>query len=343
MVCPSVHGPGAPTGMPAPDRAGPLEPGGRPTLSVVIPTRGPASRLRATLACLAGAACAAPPFEVVLVDDTDDNSEGGRHPGAGPALVTVLACAARWLPLRRVPGPRRGRAAARNTGAAAALGSWLVFLDSDVLVGPGFLATHAQAAAADVFVHGRMRELPTAERFLVLVDSAGEAAVQRARTELVSGPDGPRSGTRDPRRRLVTNALERAIEQMADGTLPDVAPWLGCVGANVAMAHTTWATVGGFDEGFGRVWGCEDLELGLRLYQAGFTRRLCPDALGIHLSHARPGRWEQHAENLDRFAELHPRPDVTALRALLGPTGTPGEYVRCVQAGGLPLPAGIPR
>ncbi|MER7487011.1 glycosyltransferase [Streptomyces sp. NPDC126497] len=291
------------------------------TLSVVVPTRGDHQRLRLTLACLA-AQTDAPAHEVIVVDD---NAPEGR-----PALVEVLAEARDRLPLRVVPGPGRGRAAVRNTGAGVAEAAWLVFLDADVVIGPRFLRAYADAARPGVFLHGRMRELPTAARLLTALADAPWPEIQRTAAELTgSAPDarGP-----DPLRRTMANALERAVEAMDAGTLPDVAAWLGFVGANSAVEKEAWHSAGGFDEGFGRDWGCEDIEFGVRLHAAGLRRALVPEAYGIHLSHARPDRWHQHGRNMERFAVLHPLPGVRALTALLGPDGTPERYVAAVRA-----------
>ncbi|WKU48912.1 glycosyltransferase [Streptomyces sp. VNUA116] len=299
-----------------------------PRLSVVVPSRGPAARLRATLSCLAGQGPGTPPFEVLVVDDNP--GPVGEEAGTPAAVAGELA---RELPVRLVPGPLRGRAAARNAGAAAARGARLVFLDDDVLVGPDFLAAHAEAADPDAFTHGRTRELPTAARLLRSLAGASPEGVRRARAALGPAPaPAPAPAGPAAHRRLVANALERTVEAMAGGTLPDVAPWLGFVGANTAVDRGRWRRAGGFDEGFGHTWGCEDLEFGFRLHAAGVRRSLAADALGVHLSHARPGRWEQHHRNLTRFRALHPCASVHALEALLGPGGTPGEYVRAVAA-----------
>ncbi|MET9295656.1 glycosyltransferase [Streptomyces sp. NPDC003077] len=290
-----------------------------PELAVVIPFRGDPARLRATLACLAGA-IDAPAHEVIIVDDDDT-----EDPAAEGAVSHVLAEAAQVLPLRVVTGPRRGRAAARNAGAAAAGAPWLVFLDADVLVGPGFLSAYAAAARPGLFLHGRVRELPAADGLLARLRDSGAAAVRRERAALGSGA-APAAGG------LVASALERAVEAMAGGALPDVAPWLGFVGANTAVERAAWRRAGGFDEGFGHEWGCEDLELGLRLHGLGLRRRLIPDALGVHLGHPRPDGWQQRARNMERFARLHPRASVRALPVLLAPDGTPEAYAAAVTA-----------
>ncbi|MFD0922717.1 glycosyltransferase family 2 protein [Saccharopolyspora rosea] len=281
-----------------------------PHVSVVVPTRDKAPRLALTLACLAEQRDA-PATEVVLVDDgcTDD---------------TRAVAAAAPLPVVVVRGAERGRAAARNASAAAAAGENLVFLDDDVLVGSGFVAAHVAAAGPDRFVHGGLRELPSAERLLAELDGASAQQVRERRDALLAGTAGRRH-------RLVANALERAVAAMADGTLPDVAPWLGCVGANVSMSRGTWRAAGGFDEAYGLGWGCEDIELGMRLHRMGVRRVVTAEAAGIHLSHRRPDRWQQHDRNFRRLRSSYPVPSVEALPELLGPTGDPRRYAAAVR------------
>ncbi|HEX6358694.1 glycosyltransferase family 2 protein [Actinophytocola sp.] len=284
-------------------------------LSVVIPTRDKAPRLRLTLACLAGEADDR--TEVLVVDD-----------GSTDTTADVLLEAAEHLTLRVLAGGGLGRAGARNLGAAYARGTQLVFLDDDVLVGPGFVAAHRHRCEPDRFVHGQLRELPAADHLVRTLDGAPYPAVRAARDLIHSGQSA------HPRHRLRANALERAVEAMHGGELPDAVPWLGCVGANVSMPRDLWARVGGFDAGFGEVWGCEDLELGLRLHQAGARRDVVPAALGVHLTHRRARRWDEHAVNMDRFATLHPLPAVRELPFLLSAAGDPAVYVGRVLAGG---------
>lgn len=286
----------------------------RPEVSVVIPTRNKATRLWPTLACLAGQRMprATRVMEVVLVDD-----------GCTDNTPDVLAEAATRLQVRVVPGRQQGRAAARNEGAAHARADYLVFLDDDILTGPDFLATHLQAARQDRFVHGPLRELISAEHVVTELDGASAEEVLERR-------DGLLAGTAGRRHRLFSNALERAVEAMASGWVTDVAPWLGSVGANVGVHRTAWQAVNGFDEGFGTTWGCEDLEFGLRLHRSGVRRAFAQRANGIHLTHHRPDRWDQHGVNMERFRSLHPIPSVHHLDLLLGQSGDVRRYVDAV-------------
>ncbi len=279
-------------------------------LSVVIPTRDKAASLRATLSCLT-AALAPDRTEVVVVDDGSTDGTAG-----------VLSVFGDRLALRTVAGPRRGRAAARNAGAAAATGGRLVFLDDDVLTGRTFLMAHRAAARADSFAHGPLREFPTARHWLVRHADTPPLELAEQAARVVAG-DG---------HRLLHNTLETLVLAMAHGRVPPVAPWLTCVGANVAVPRRAFEAVGGFDEGFGRGWGCEDLELGARLTAAGLGARVVDRAAGIHLTHARPGRWEQHDANLRRFVALHDTAAVRLLPALLAEGGGVRQYLAALAA-----------
>ena len=96
-----------------------------PLVSVIIPTYNRADLVRQALASVKAQTYR--DFEIVVVDDggTDGTSE-------------VLSAWREIRVLRHLC--RRGVAAARNTGAAAARGQWLAFLDSDDLWLPEKLA-----------------------------------------------------------------------------------------------------------------------------------------------------------------------------------------------------------
>ena len=108
-----------------------------PLVSVIIPTYNRADLVRQAVASVKAQTFR--DFEIVVVDD-------GGTDGTYEALA-----ADRELRVLRHPH-RRGVAAARNLGVAAARGEWLAFLDSDDLWLPDKLARQ-------IFVRGRQPEL----------------------------------------------------------------------------------------------------------------------------------------------------------------------------------------
>ena len=116
----------------------------RPSVSVVVPTRGRPERLKSLLRGLEGQDAE----EVVVVLD-----------GPDPATERVLAAARRALGVhvQRHPAPR-GPAAARNTGWRAARGELVAFTDDDCVPAPGWLEA-LRAADGDV-VQGRVTPHP---------------------------------------------------------------------------------------------------------------------------------------------------------------------------------------
>jgi hypothetical protein len=102
-----------------------------PDISVIVPVYEQwdlVPDLLTTLAVQEGA----PAFEIILVDNA--SGEPCRRLPVLPSGTRIVPCAA------------PGSYAARNAGAAAAAGDWLVFTDADCRPRPGWLAALAEAA-----------------------------------------------------------------------------------------------------------------------------------------------------------------------------------------------------
>jgi GT2 family glycosyltransferase len=112
------------------------------TFSVVIPTCERSEDLARCLDRLAPGVqtCDGALYEVIVSDD-------GRT-GESRRMVEDRFP---WVFWRQ--GPRRGPAANRNNGAAAAKGEWLVFVDDDCLPEPGLLEGYARAISDFPGVH----------------------------------------------------------------------------------------------------------------------------------------------------------------------------------------------
>jgi hypothetical protein len=107
----------------------------RTAITIVIPAYNRLPPLLATLAS-ARAACARlqEPAEIILVDD-----------GSTPPLAECLPSEAVAPPVRLLRQPNQGSIVARLAGLAAAAGEFVLFLDSDDLIGPDKLHHHLHA------------------------------------------------------------------------------------------------------------------------------------------------------------------------------------------------------
>lgn len=102
-------------------------------VSICICTRNRPEELRLALESITKSRLA--PVQVVISDDGDDD-------GVAPPRAD------QQLPITYVRGPRRGLGANRNSAAAAATGSHLLFLDDDAKLGADFLETVGKTLAA---------------------------------------------------------------------------------------------------------------------------------------------------------------------------------------------------
>jgi len=231
---------------PAEIAAAPLGPLAFPLLeaasaSIVIPVHG---KLDYTLACLRSLAASGLPdgTEVIVVDDASSDD-----------TATVLP---------RIPGLRYQRNAANlgfvgscNAGAAAARGGFLVFLNNDTTVRPGWLqallrtfAEHPDtglAGARLVYPDGRLQE----SGGIVFADGSGW---NYGRFE-------------DPRHPAYT--FVREVDY--------------CSGAAIAIPRDLFDRLGGFDERYAPAY-YEDTDLAMKVREAGRRVRVQPAAVVVH-------------------------------------------------------------
>jgi glycosyltransferase involved in cell wall biosynthesis len=171
----------------------------------------------------------APGDSLVVVD----NSPAGRLPSAPVQVERAAEVAA--------PGY------ARNRGAAAGRGEWIVFVDADTLPQPDLVE--------------RYFEPPPAERTGLL---AGGVLDEEA------SPEGPAVAR--------YQYLRRSMSQ--DHTL-GLGRWAFAQTANVAVRRAAFEEVGGFRED---IRACEDADLSYRLASAGWERERREAAAVVHLS-----------------------------------------------------------
>jgi glycosyltransferase involved in cell wall biosynthesis len=242
-------------------------------VSVVVTTFEWPAALDRVLDSLSAQTCR--DMEVVVADD-----------GSGPATRDVIDG---WrdrfpAPLRHVWQPDDGfRAArARNLGALAATGDYLVFLDGDCLALPGFVESHARQAEPGWFATGRraqVREAATAE---ILARGLAPHRLPRWRLLLES----PR-WLQTRYLQLITLPVDGVRRRKHAGEVRKAET------CNFGVWREDFLTVGGLDERF-RSFGCEDVDLCLRLLRAGLQRKSLEHLEPVlHLYHGRKAVTEE--------------------------------------------------
>jgi glycosyltransferase involved in cell wall biosynthesis len=205
----------------------------RPRLSIVIPCYNGAAELRHCLSSLARFGL--PSMECILVDDASSDDSLAV---AESVVVESAVAESAPMPIRVIQLERhRGAPIARNTGARAASGDVLVFLDSDVRLHRDTLALILTAFEKD----------------------AKLAAIFGAYDDTPSAP-----GFHSQYRNLLHSYVHRTSRGNA------CTFWTGCgaVRRDIFFQH------GGFDESPGSV---DDIEFGGRLARSGLRIELRPE------------------------------------------------------------------
>ena len=241
-------------------------------------------------------------FEVIVADD-----------GSGPDTAELMS---RWMqrapfPLQHAWQEDEGFRAARvrNLGASKASGDYLVFIDGDCLTLPGFIASHAAQAERGWFATGRraqVRESATAE---ILRQGLAPYALPRWRL-IAESP------------RWLQTRYAQLLRLPVDGVrrtkhVADVRKAESC---NLALWRDDFLKVGGFDETF-EGFGCEDVDLCLRLLRAGLKRKSLEHLEPVlHLFH---GRKEVIPETRRLLEESRAATHVEARVSLFRPASPP--------------------
>ncbi len=205
-----------------------------PPLSIVIPSFNRRQELLRLLDSLAGQSLPPSEFEVVVVlDGSSDGSEAAANAREWPFTIRVIEQL------------NAGAGVARNTGAALAEGSFLLFVDDDIVLEPDALQYHLSTAA-------------TVEHAAVL---GHLSTIWRTRG----------IGATNSR---IWATLEK-LEDLAQ------LRFSLCYSGNLLVPAAEFLAVGGFNPQLRRM---EDCELGYRLDQAGVPLIYCRGAAGVQFN-----------------------------------------------------------
>jgi GT2 family glycosyltransferase/peptidoglycan/xylan/chitin deacetylase (PgdA/CDA1 family) len=198
---------------------------------VIIPTLNRPGLLRATLESLRAQRGPADFEVIVAVDGPDEQTLAFLN--ADPPVACHIVGGETHL----------GPSAARNLGADAARGTYLLFLDDDIVAGENLVAAHLEAQRAD------------------------EDAVAIGPITLSVADDA------DGFTRYFERTWSRRYGQFLDGTRTPT--WRDCYSGNLSVPRDLFLRVGGFDP---RIPRSHDVELGYRLALRGGKVIFAPDA-----------------------------------------------------------------
>lgn len=232
------------------------------TVTVVVPAHGRQDELDACLAALQSQSYPASLLDVVVVDD------GSEPPLRLPADPTGEARVTTRL-VRVEPEDSSGNGGARRTGAQAAQGEVVLFVDSDIVCGRRHVTAHARwhHLGQDLMVLG-------ARRFADIVAPSPDEvrrAVAEDRLWDLAG-DSPLEGH---------SWVERHFERSDRLRAPGYDGWLPVVGASVSVHRDLYEAAGGFPAVDRR--GVVDTLFGFRAWTAGAVVVPEPEAESLHL------------------------------------------------------------
>jgi glycosyltransferase involved in cell wall biosynthesis len=263
----------------------------RPSASVIIPTYNRSQELVRTLECLARQDIHRSEFEVIVTDD-----------GSSDDTASAAISFAGKLRLKYCYHEDQGftAAAARNAGARLATADILIFIDGGVLLGPGFvrshLAEHRPAAHRAVlgYIYGFSPYRSMAGLASMLERCSPEDVVARHR-------DNP-------------DFIDwRDVELAKHGyDLSNFSvPWMFFFTGNCSVAASDFRAAGEFDEEFVG-WGCEDLDLGLRMFKRNIALVVSKNPWVIEVPHDRDisANLASYKANMGRLLAKHPEPAV---------------------------------
>ena len=239
-------------------------------VSVVIPTYNRKALLEKTLLSLSKQLLDKSQFEVIVVDD-------GSSDGTDLLVKSFQSDMSVQYFFQEDLGFRVAQA--RNIGINVANFSVILFIDSGVIVSPRLLQKHLELHDKEPKLvviglsHGvNEYDMEHADEMEEIVKNN---TLENALLELKQLPHLWDCRT----------AFLNSIQYQLNNT---AIPWILFWTSHVSVSSAEVKAIEGFDEWF-QSWGGEDVELGLRLHQAGCIYKVISDVESIHYPHPRDG------------------------------------------------------
>lgn len=268
-------------------------------VSIIVPTFNKLSRLKLMISSLENQTYKGE-IEIIIVNN-------GSNDGTAEYLEQLK------LPyrLKRIATKQTGRSEARNAGIKLAEGALLIFVDDDVLLCPRFIEEHVRLQSEPKVVHGKILSLIQLKFFddptkgiLYSNVSNISTSIERLKEMCISEIDIREHFQEKIAVKGRMSAFEKVIHEVLKSDIVQ-SDWIGFTGGNVSVPKCWIEAAGSFDERFGRMWGCEDIELGYRLNKAGYPFIYGQNAVNYHMMHYREDYHKEHESVVNYFYEKH--------------------------------------
>jgi glycosyltransferase involved in cell wall biosynthesis len=203
-------------------------------------------------------------YEIIIVND-----------GSSDHTKQIVQQFEHKLNINYIYQDHKGLAAARNKAIEAAKGDLLLFIDDDRMLPSDFLDEHLKSHALinndKIMVIGERLQL-----YISNLEMKTEEIINDLNQEL-----------KFFKRLARQDDYHKVMKRMFyNGSSNYEIQWIASVFSNLSIKKAVIEEVGGFDPNF-KGWGCEDIELGYRLYQNGSLLYLNEHAKNYHLEHPR--------------------------------------------------------
>ncbi len=278
--------------------------------SIIIPTYNACERLKLNLFSLNLQNCPRNQFEVIVIENgsTDESRSLLKSFNANFDLSTIFL------------DKNMGRSYARNLGIIKAKGDLLIFHDSDMIADTGFAWSHIQyherTPGAVICGPGWRRiytyyykafKKKTRENFLRqkhLYKIQKKDYYLADKYQLLNESDIEKSSILhysfllEIEEKKLSNILERYGSELSGYCFP----WRFFMTNNCSVEKDAVLRAGMFDESF-IGWGCEDLDLGYRLFQKGYRFVRENKVVSLHQEH--PINYADTSGNIYRFTKKY--------------------------------------